>query len=47
VIRDAATLQMAGMDGMAYVRADPVERAVMREIHRIIEQRLDPGPAES
>jgi hypothetical protein len=47
VIRDAATLLMAGMDGMAYVRADPVERAVMREIHRIIEQRLDPGPAES
>jgi hypothetical protein len=24
---------MAGMDGMAYVRADPVERAVMREIY--------------
>jgi hypothetical protein len=46
VIKDAATLQMAGMDGMAYVRADPVERAVMREIHETIMRRVEPGPGE-
>jgi hypothetical protein len=47
VILDAATLQMAGMDGMAYVKADPVERRAMMAIYRVIQQRIDPGPAES
>lgn len=42
MIKDAATLQMSGMDGMAYVRADPVERAVMRAIHQTIMHRVDP-----
>jgi hypothetical protein len=35
-------VQMAGGDGFAYVRADPVDRAVMREITRVIQQRHNP-----
>jgi hypothetical protein len=42
LIKDAATVQMAGGDGFAYVCADPVDRAVMREITRVIQQRHNP-----
>jgi hypothetical protein len=31
---------------MAYVRADPVERAVMREIQRVVERRLAPDTGD-
>jgi hypothetical protein len=37
---------MAGFDAMAYVRADPVERAVMREIQRVVERRMTPDTGD-